>query len=145
MMMLNWVDFGPRRLYPHLLPVDAQLWEQFISRYPGYFKQVAYDVHVGEGISVPDGYAESLRGMAKTLTQKRIDVVGVMNDIYWVVELKTYAGATAVGQVVLYRNLLSVLLPEVTNIGMMIITDIFQPDMVGIMDQMAIAYVALGQ
>mgnify|MGYP001564971754 CR=1 FL=1 len=143
--MLNFVEFGLRRSYPHLLPVDVGLWEKFIHQYPGYFSQVAYDVHVGEGIIIPDGYDESLRGMAKTLTQKRIDVVGMAGGIAWIVEVKSYAGVTAVGQVMTYRQLLSQDHPNLTNIGMMILTDVFQPDMVGIMSELNISFVAVGQ
>ncbi len=142
--MLDLVEFGLRRRYPHLLPIDVELWEKFVTNYPGFFGQVAYDVHVGEGITIPDNYSESLRGMAKTLTQKRIDVVGIKEDIAWVVEIKTYAGVTAVGQVITYRQLLSVAHHEFDNIGMMIITDMFQPDMTGIMGEHHISFVAVG-
>jgi len=108
---------------------DILLWNRFINAFPTYFEKVAYDVHIGKGVDVPPDLDPRLQDMAKILTQKRIDVIGVKNGVYTIVEVKQYAGTTAVGQLMVYHQLISEDYPFMVNASLLIVTDVLQPDM----------------
>lgn len=53
-----------RRMYPHLLPDEAEVWTRFLVREPEYFSLVQYDVHIGKGAEPDLSWPESIRQMA---------------------------------------------------------------------------------
>jgi len=91
--------------YPHMLPVEAELWDKFLAIRRPEFIKLEYDVHVGELIDEPPGLPEYLKGMLQAVYRKRIDVVAYDPDRIYVIEVKPRAGLSAIGQVMAYKLL----------------------------------------
>jgi len=98
-------EYRQRRKYPHLLPSDARIWHAFIETHPDLFDYVIYDIHIGNGVQPNPSWNEKTKEMAKTLTQRRIDVIGFKNNQLWLIELKAGPGVSALGQLVAYEHL----------------------------------------
>lgn len=99
------VTYGIRRHYPHMIGEDKLVWERFVKANPDFFQEVDYDVHVGEGMTMPDNWTERDLGWAKQLTQKRIDVIGFKNETITLVEVKRRVDLATLGQVLGYKFL----------------------------------------
>ncbi|HDY88601.1 hypothetical protein LCGC14_2889130 [marine sediment metagenome] len=99
------VKYEIRRNYPHMIGEDRLVWERFIKEKPGFFDEVEYDVHVGEGMSMPDNWDDKDMKWAKELTQKRIDVIGFRGNEIILVEIKRRVNLATLGQVLGYKFL----------------------------------------
>jgi hypothetical protein len=91
--------------FPHLLPVDAALWQQFLEQYGGAYNQFEYDVRVGAGRDPGAAYPPNIRFDAIILSQRRIDVVGYQAKLITLFEVTASAGLTALGQMIAYPHL----------------------------------------
>lgn len=105
LLSLNWQPYKHLRKYPHMAPLDGAIWEKFILQRPGFFNQVAYDVHIGEGAPLYNTSDPTYKKMADRLAQKRIDVIGTKTDTLFICELKPIATVHAVTQASVYRLL----------------------------------------
>jgi hypothetical protein len=111
MAKLTLADLGPGfeakvgRYYPHMLSEDVAVWTRWLSGNPGRLQGCWYDVHVGVAVDVPNDVPEEMKRVSLAVTRKRIDVVCLSGQELWVVEVKPFAGFTALGQVVGYRRL----------------------------------------
>ncbi len=115
--------YGLQSWYPHLKPNDVHLWEKFIRANANFFDTVDYDVAVGEGVVVGDVTADVYAKSFKKLTQKKIDVIGYRKDQVWIVEVKPFAGSSALGQLLSYRILFDDETLEGETVHLMIITN----------------------
>ena len=106
--------------YPHLLPEDARVWNDFrILHQPDHITFM-YDVAVGEGRDPGPLFPDNIRTMGLRLSKRRLDVVGVKPDYVEIFEITQSAGLKAAGQALVYPHLLrvtwQVTLPIVTTI-----------------------------
>lgn len=99
------VPYERRHRYPHMLPADVEIWDRFIDTHPGFFDAVDYDYHVGDGVEVDPDWPPEIQMMAKTLSQRKIDVLGFNDGGLSIVELKPWPGVGAIGQLLSYREL----------------------------------------
>ena len=90
------------RLYPHLMPQDIDTWERFLESHGAKFEYFLYDVRVGTGRPAPEGSSPEIAKMAIDLSQKRIDAVGFTADAIMCIEITSYAGLKAIGQLITY-------------------------------------------
>ena len=97
------VKYEIRRNYAHMIGEDRLVWERFIKEKPDFFQEVEYDVHVGEGMTMPESWDDKDANWAKHLTQKRIDVVGFRGDEIVLVEVKRRVDLATLGQVLGYK------------------------------------------
>lgn len=93
------------RRYPHMMQMDREVWEMFLSRPLPGIERVWYDVHVGMAMAAAEPASEAMRLVANAVSRKRIDVVMRIRGRAWVVEIKPYGNHVALGQVLLYRRL----------------------------------------
>lgn len=91
--------------FPHLLPVDAELWRQFLESFGGSYSQIEYDVRVGAGRDPGEAYPANIRYDAIVLSQRRIDAVGYQAKTITLFEVTASAGLTALGQMIAYPHL----------------------------------------
>lgn len=103
--MSGRLPYGKRYRYPHMIKDEIRVWEKFMDLYPGKFESVDYDFRVGKGSVMPEGFGDNWARMAKMLSQKRIDVIGWVNDNPTIIEIKMRVGLSAMGQVLGYRSL----------------------------------------
>lgn len=97
--------YEKRYWYPHMKPNDVALWERFIYLYPDDYDFCQYDVLVGSDPDFDTTVSPDTGGDAWKLYQKKIDVVAFKGDRIDIIELKPRAGASAVGQVLMYKKL----------------------------------------
>lgn len=86
-------------------PADVHLWEKFIKANPGFFDSVDYDFHVGDPPEWMDTKRDDFAKKEVRLYQKKIDVVGFIDELIWLIEIKPQAGSGALGQILSYRKL----------------------------------------
>ncbi len=91
--------------YPHLKPEDVAVWERFITQHAGFFESVDYDFKVGEGAPQAPTLPENIARDGKILTQKKVDAIGYIEKIVYIVELKPIADMRALGQILSYHKL----------------------------------------
>jgi hypothetical protein len=110
--MADEMEYGERRWpaavlakYPHMGVEEIGVWENWLSVHAHEYEYFLYDVRVGEGVDPGPLYTPEERRMWKMLTQRRIDAVGVRKGKYTIFEVKLEAGASALGEAILYREL----------------------------------------
>lgn len=125
---LRFFPYKKLHKYPHMMGVDVPVWERFIDMHPDRYARVSYDVHVGTGISPIPGLDESIQRLATSLTQKRIDALGIAAGRIDVIEVKDIAGVSAPGQVLGYAKLLEKQFPSVKMPGLVLVCGNCSPD-----------------
>lgn len=101
---MNRADLSNK--YPHLMPEDAQLWNDFRTLFELPHLTYMYDVAVGMGRDPGIEYPMNIRQMALRLSKRRLDVIGITPDYLEIFELTQSAGLRAAGQAMVYPHLL---------------------------------------
>ncbi len=91
--------------YPHMLAEDNEVWNKFLKNNIGRLQEVWYDVRVGKPVKLAADATPMELKIADGLTRKRIDVVALVGEEYWVIEVKPQASMLALGQVISYARL----------------------------------------
>lgn len=129
--MKDYKLFPPHKLrkYPHLMVTDVAIWERFIEKHGKKWDSFAYDVRVGEGVSLSEAEPQEIKTMARALWEKRIDVIGVKGNETFIIEVKPSAMLSAIGQVLSYEVLYRDRYKDVAAPKKMIVTDRAGPDL----------------
>ncbi|TXH51710.1 MAG: hypothetical protein E6Q97_17790 [Desulfurellales bacterium] len=90
---------------PQLTPLDLEVWRRFLFLRPSMFDRFDFQTRVGSGQPLPASATDADRRAWAMLTEKRIDAVGFNGDGITVIEVKPRGGASALGQVLVYRDL----------------------------------------
>lgn len=139
--MTNDIAIVPPRIqtkYPHMMPADITLWQRFLRLEYWDNAKYAYDVHVGTEAPNLDQLLPEFALMGRALSTKRIDVVSFLEYATFVIEVKPYAGLSAVGQAISYPLLFKRQYPHRPNVKGMIITDHAQLDIPWLCQQLKI-------
>jgi len=88
--------------FAHMGPADAAIWSRFIAKNPDRFTGVFYDFRVGVEPEMPEGIDSCVHVAWCDLTHWRIDVVGEDGEKIYIIEVKPYANAKALGQACAY-------------------------------------------
>ncbi len=91
--------------YPHMLGEDTGVWTRFLESGDFALQEVWYDVRVGAVVKGDWADDSRIARIAAGLTRKRIDVVAVVDGVYWIIEVKPVAMHFAIGQVLVYEGL----------------------------------------
>lgn len=114
--------------YPNLREGETFIWNRFLEKYPDAYTETIYNLHLGEGAEIPAGTEENIARDFKLLTQYKIDVVGFNKDQIDIIEIKPYAGASAIGQVISYAELYKKHINPNARPNLVILTDQLRPD-----------------
>lgn len=128
------------RLYPHLMPREIPIWESWLSAHPDEYDRYEYDVRVGESIIPPPDLDANLADMAVSLAKKRIDVIGWRGQAPTIIEIKDYAGLTAIGQLISYPLLFTLEFPTVQPPDVRLVTARLLPDVGNILQILGVPY-----
>lgn len=115
---------------PHISPRDFVLWERFFIQHAKSFLGFHFDVSLGTPGVVPPNTDPSLIKMWERITLKRIDVVGVRSDQWWLMEFRPAAAGASLGAVITYRDLWISNPPDSKSVIAAIVTDIPDPDLI---------------
>lgn len=142
--MAEQKDLGPgqrpliRPHYPHMLAEDNSIWTKFLRADSGRITELWYDVRVGAPVFLGPEATLVERKIADGLTRKRIDVVCLVNNDYWVVEVKPYASMLAVGQVISYARLFALEYLTAGRVIPVIVCDESDADLLAEFDELGI-------
>lgn len=126
--------------FPHLLPVDVKLWEQFLAANPNRYSVIDYDVRVGQGRPMPDLATANLRRMATDLSMRRIDAIGHNGNNRTVIEITHTAGLKAVGQMIAYKFLYREKFPGNYQLDILLVAGQLESDIFPVLASSAIPY-----
>jgi len=126
--------------YPHLLPDDVIVWEQFLKEHDELFQVFDYDVRVGTGRPMPDLPTSNLRRMATDLSQRRIDVVAHDNNSRTIIEITHTAGLKAIGQMASYPILYRAKYPGDYKLKSLLVAGQLESDTAPVLDEAKIPY-----
>ncbi len=115
---------------PHMASQDLPIWERFRDKYKNDFVGWYFDAACGTPAEVPPGTEPNLAKMWTRITSKRIDVVGVKTNEYWIIEIRPDAAAGALGTIMTYINCVSVDPPDDRSLVAALVSDRFDPDIV---------------
>ena len=139
---------GPGRLpvvapaYPHMLGEDIAVWSRFLESGDIALQEVWYDVHVGAEVK-GDWTNDSVNArIARGITRKRIDVVAIVDGVYWVIEVKPIAMHFAIGQVLAYESLFIKEYEPELETWPVIICDRVDEDVISICQDLGVVVVA---
>jgi len=90
------------RKYPHMMPNDILIWERFLTQFPVRFDGFDYDIRVGKGRIPAETEPQWKIDLALALTRFRIDAIGWNDGKPTIIEVKPYAGLSALGQLLGY-------------------------------------------
>ena len=91
--------------FTHLTPGEITLARAFIEKNPINATGWRFDEHLGEGMPIVPTWPAYIAYMAKTLTQRRVDMIGETPQGEWIIELKERGNIHAVGQLLVYAAL----------------------------------------
>lgn len=86
-------------------PADVEIWERFLREWPDKYNTVQYDVPCGSGPEFDTLITDETGAHDEALYKRKIDVVGFTRDTIDIIEVKPRAGSSAIGQVLMYRDL----------------------------------------
>ena len=90
------------RHFPHLLPEDRELWEDFLNTSSNIYSDYHYDLKVGEGRDPGPDFPDHIRDMAVNISRRRIDAIGFIAETPTIIEISVNAGLTQLGQLMAY-------------------------------------------
>ena len=127
--MRDFVKWEKQAHYPHMRDFEISLIERFIEKYPNEYDKVAYSFPVGAGAPADPIVNQETGGSAEYLYFQKIDMVCKKGSTIDIIEVKKKAGASAVGQVVGYRDLFVLEQKPNTIPKCIVLTDQTNPDL----------------
>jgi len=109
--------------YPHMIGEDVKIWNRYLKSNYKDFYSVDYDVHIGEGLPPDPAWSANIAAMAKTITQRRIDVVGYRDTQITICEVKFNPRIGVLGQLLGYKILYQQTFPNHPPPDLMLICD----------------------
>lgn len=117
-----------RLSFPGMLPREIAIWKAWLKLHESEYSNYQYNVRVGQGVDPGPGYDDATRKGAILNSQKRLDVVAWQDVVPTIFEVKFNAGASAVGQLVVYKPLWAAAYPLVPLTHLALVTNQLQAD-----------------
>lgn len=127
--MIGEFKYEKLHRYPHLRPEEVEMYERLLVHFPTLFTSVDFDVRVGTGQFFPGILPKEIHQDGRELSKWRIDFVGYKDDSTTIVELKTAARASAIGQLTCYKILYERNVTNIQNLNLLLVTDQVVPDL----------------
>lgn len=108
---------------------EIGLIERYIERYGDAYDTVAYSYPVGAGAPANPIVNDETEGSVEYLYFRKIDMLCKKGDSIDIIEVKKRAGASAVGQVVGYKDLLELEEKPLKVRKCIVLTDETNPDL----------------
>ncbi|GAH68473.1 unnamed protein product [marine sediment metagenome] len=125
-----------------MMAEDVAVWSRYLANPLRAISEVWYDVHVGKPVDVGEDASDMDRRIAAGITRKRIDVVALVGDVFWVIEVKPRADMVAVGQAVSYPRLFLQEFELRRDVLGVIICDQVDEDIVSICEALGVVVIA---
>lgn len=90
---------------PHMLDVDVPVWYRFLDVYGGIMQSLYYDCMLGGPYLTLEQEHDPFQKMWRFNTSKRADAIAEVSTEVWIIEVASYPGLRAVGQLQVYQAL----------------------------------------
>lgn len=107
-------------------PADVHIWEKYVRANPELFLSCDYDYCVGQTPDWLDDDDDAQNAKLGKLYLKKIDVLGYAQDHIAIIEVKPFAGSSALGQILGYNILFRDKHPDAPRTVPTIVTNICQ-------------------
>ncbi len=104
------------------------MWSAWLDVHQDDYDYYEYDVHIGEGATLPIDAPPMVVQIALGLTRKRIDVIGHNKAGIHIFEIKPDAGLNAMGQLLAYYYLYKIEKKPPRPVVLNLVTDIIDND-----------------
>jgi hypothetical protein len=115
-------------LLPALTPLESAIAIAWLREHIDEYDSVEFNVRLGSGIELPPGTAAEVALWARLATTKRADMILLSGRDATIVEVKIRIGASALGQLLLYRKLYIAAHPEVQRLFLIAAGQTIEPD-----------------
>lgn len=88
--------------FPGMAAPESAVFREWLTRHGAEYDRLDFNVRLGEGVEVGEGFSPEVKTLATTLTQKRADVVGWQGVHPTIFEVKIRASLGALGQLLGY-------------------------------------------
>ena len=88
-----------------MLRPDIPVWYRFLNKWGGLFVRLYYDSFLGGPLLTPEEELDPMKRMWRANTSKRTDAIAETKDEVWLIEVASYPGMRAVGQLHAYQAL----------------------------------------
>ena len=88
-----------------MLAPDIPVWYRFLEKWGRFFQALYYDCLLGGPFLTPEQERDPYWQMWRFNTSKRADAIAETNDEVWIIEVASYPGLRAVGQLQVYQTL----------------------------------------
>ncbi len=121
--------YEPGKLYnyPHVYGEDKLLLDCFWDSNTMHFKKIAYDVAIQGFFNFDKSTNEMMNKNWDYLASFKIDMIGFTNLSTYIIELKHSSKPEAIGQLLVYKHLLSKQIYKSTNVKLMLVTFQLKP------------------
>jgi len=114
---------------PGMTREEAAVWDAFRRTNLAALTTVYYNVHVGTVPGDDPDETPADRIMRASLYAKRVDVIARTPRDTWVIELKTHARSSALGQLLVYVPQVAARFPEFPRLRPMLVSATADPDL----------------
>lgn len=90
---------------PHMLDPDIPVWYRFLLKYGHLFKSLYYDCLLGGNFLSPEQLKDPLEVGWNYNISKRADAIAELDDENWLIEVASFPGLRAAGQLLTYQTL----------------------------------------
>jgi len=143
--MLDTRQFPPEYSgpYPHMFPLDQEVWEHFRAKFGGMYLGFQYDITCGMVSEkfgpLPPNYAKD----AEILSKLRIDVVGESPENIDIIEVKPRGNMAAIGQLLTYKNHYIKEYQPTKPVRMVLVCAYIDPNIVELAENHGIVYIVV--
>jgi len=127
----------------HLNKLEVAIWKRFLDKYEDKYTNYVYDFHLPIAKKPPVDLSPTYVANMNKLSAKRIDVVMEGKFSKWLVEIRPKARQTSIGQLSLYYYLYRKYYASEKRISLMLVSDIFNPEIAMSAKQLNISYIVV--
>lgn len=117
-----------KSFFPHLLPIETEVWREFLAKWGDTFDRYEYDIHVGQGVQVGKKGENKYADNFATLTQKRIDAIGWNKKFPTLFEIREVGNLELIGKIEGYSILWEKMFPMENTPDLAIVCRRMGPD-----------------
>lgn len=90
---------------PHMLKPDVPVWYRFLEKWGFGFQSLWYDCALGGPWLSAEDLRDPMKVMWRANLVKRADAVAELEDAVWIIEVASFPGLRAIGQILTYMSL----------------------------------------
>ncbi len=130
-----------RHKYPHMFPLDIEVWERFLDKYDSLYNTFVYDARVGKKTWVFPHWKKEYKKDARVLSQLRIDVLGFRENTIDVIEVKPRFSSSTIGQLLTYHELFKKDFETKRPVRAVVVAGDIDPNLQPMLEKFKIAYI----